>query len=99
MVDPVHNVVYEGRPAVSVTIDCVKAEQKCWPWPRSNARRQLSALHLGREQDKALRESGRFELGGADAWLAIEDVDKGWSCVKQSVAVGWQEVMVIRVVE
>jgi hypothetical protein len=29
MVDPVHFVVYEGRPAVSVTTDCVKVEQNC----------------------------------------------------------------------
>jgi len=99
MVDPVHIVVYEGRPAVFVTTDCVKVEQNRWPWPRSNARRQLSALHFKREQDEALKELDRCELGGAGAWLVIEEPGKGWLWPGQSVAVGWQEAMVMRVVD
>jgi hypothetical protein len=99
MVEPVHIVVYEGRPAVSVTTDSVKVEQNRWPWPRSNARRQLSALHFKREQDEAPKELDQCELGGAGAWLVIGELGKVWLWPGQSVAVGWQEVMVIRVVD
>ena len=39
------------------------------------------------------------KLGGAAGRLAIEELEDGWLRPGQSVAAGWQEVIVIKVVE
>lgn len=55
---------------MSVITDRVKVEQNCWPCPRPNARRQLSALHLGRGQDGVLEMSEEVDSS------KLEELDK-----------------------